>query len=388
MQRCWGQKKFCRNRHRATNLNGKEYQMDTIRLRGDRFGGNTIISNCFIDNFLADANGAQLKIYLYLTRCIGSDTPVDVSSIADRFNYTEKDVRRALNYWAKAGIITLEFDADREISGITLNDPADAASLTVPAEEPSITRIVEPLYKEKKPERKKPGYSEAKISSFGKKAEVRELIFAVETYTRQTLSRKDMENLLFMYDELKFPVDLIEFLIEHCLESGGSNMSYFMEVAYSWNEKGIHTTEEAREYLRFHNNNVYAVMKEFGIKDRSITRVESDYLEKWKKQYGFDIDIIKDAAGRTIKRTGKASFPYADKILTEWHEKGVKTPDDIKKLDEIHEENKRSKYQTVRNTPVKPHINRFKNFSEREYDDMSLIEEELLSKSMAKAGRL
>ena len=99
--------------------------MDTIRLRGSRFSGNTIISNCFIDNFLGGANEAQLKIYLYLIRCISSDIPVDVSSIADRFNYTEKDVCRALLYWSRAGIITLDFDEDHSICGITLNDPAD-----------------------------------------------------------------------------------------------------------------------------------------------------------------------------------------------------------------------------------------------------------------------
>ena len=36
----------------------------TLYIESD--GGNTIISNCFIDHYLADANDAQIKVYLYL----------------------------------------------------------------------------------------------------------------------------------------------------------------------------------------------------------------------------------------------------------------------------------------------------------------------------------
>ena len=35
---------------------------------------------------------------------------VSVSSIADRFNYTEKDIFRALLYWDRHNLISLEFD--------------------------------------------------------------------------------------------------------------------------------------------------------------------------------------------------------------------------------------------------------------------------------------
>ena len=362
--------------------------MDSIKLRGDRYGGNTIISNCFIDNFLAGANEAQLKIYLYLSRCIGSDTPVDVSSIADRFNYTEKDVCRALDYWAKAGIILLEFDSDREITGITLNDPADAAqSRGLIGDDHQVQFSEKSLSSGKARPRKSVSYSSSKVTSFGRKPEVRELIFAVETYMRQTLSRKDMESLLFMYDELKFPVDLIEFLIEHCLESGADKMSYFMEVALSWDEKGIHDVAQAREYVRlYQNRTAREVMKEFGISGRNVTPVEAEYIDRWEKQYGFDLDIIREAASRTIKQTAKPSFTYADRILSSWHTSGVKSVSDIEVLDKNHSESTRSRYRAGRTSTARIQTNRFKNFSERDYGDMSDLEKELILKSMAKAG--
>ncbi|MCR5651513.1 MAG: DnaD domain protein [Lachnospiraceae bacterium] len=364
--------------------------MDTIRLRGSRFSGNTIISNCFIDNFLSGANEAQLKIYLYLTRCISSDIPVDVSSIADRFNYTEKDVCRALLYWSRAGIITLDFDADHSICGITLNDPADiplednAGSVPVSRDSASLSTVY--MGKEKKgpvPH----GYNSAKISSFAKKSEVRELVFAVESYLRQTLSRSDMESILFMYDELHFDTDLIEFLVEHCIDSGGKTMKYFMDVALAWNEKGIKNVSEAREYVKLHSKNVYALMKEFGITDRSFTPTEYDYLAKWENEYGFDISIIKEAARRTIKNLAKPNFTYADRILSKWFNEGVKDLSDIEALDREHSQNMKSEYPRKKPAGAPVVNNRFKNFSERDYD-MDALEKELTEKSLARAGKL
>lgn len=58
----------------------------------------TVVSNCFIDDYMAEANDAQLKIYLFLIRMMSANLPTSVTDIADKFNYTEKDVLRALMY--------------------------------------------------------------------------------------------------------------------------------------------------------------------------------------------------------------------------------------------------------------------------------------------------
>ncbi len=52
-------------------------------------------------------------------------------------------------------------------------------------------------------------------------------------------------------------------------------------------------------------------------------------MKRWFKEFGFDCKMVTEACGRTIKATGTASFPYADKILTGWKEAGVKTLGDV-----------------------------------------------------------
>ena len=56
----------------------------------------TVISNEFIDRYLAAASGEYVKVYLYLLRH-GEET-VTMEAVAQDLQYTEADVRRALAY--------------------------------------------------------------------------------------------------------------------------------------------------------------------------------------------------------------------------------------------------------------------------------------------------
>ena len=70
----------------------------------------TVLSNKFIDEYMKDANDAQIKVYLYLLRMMGANRSTSVSEIADKFNHTEKDVMRALKYWEKMQLLSLMID--------------------------------------------------------------------------------------------------------------------------------------------------------------------------------------------------------------------------------------------------------------------------------------
>ena len=64
--------------------------MNSLSVSQDSHAGMTMLSNRFIDEYMTDANDAQIKVYLYLLRCAGTGLPSGISAIADRFNYTEK----------------------------------------------------------------------------------------------------------------------------------------------------------------------------------------------------------------------------------------------------------------------------------------------------------
>ena len=68
--------------------------MDHLRIYKDNYTDATAVSNIFIDEYMKDANDAQLKVYLYLIRMMNANLPISISDIADKFNHTEKEVLR------------------------------------------------------------------------------------------------------------------------------------------------------------------------------------------------------------------------------------------------------------------------------------------------------
>ena len=89
--------------------------MATITLQNSSLMEVTILSNTFIDNYMPEANGEFVKVYIYLLRSL-SNAPVSFSleQMADRLLCTERDILRALKYWAKQELIALDFtDSNR-----------------------------------------------------------------------------------------------------------------------------------------------------------------------------------------------------------------------------------------------------------------------------------
>ena len=391
--------------------------MATIPLVWDCHSTTTTISNTFIDFYMAEANGEYVKVYLYLMRLIGdSSKECSISAIADRLDHTEKDILRALKYWERAGLLVLSYESDKSVSGIRILDipapvcdskPATdrvttskaaassvptaassasteaasgkASSATLPAE-PVLNILDEPAPKavrstHKATTAKRKEYSADEIEAFSATPDVTELLFVFESYLKKALSATDMNTILYWYDGLSFSADLIEYLAEYCISKGHTSLRYMDKVALSWHEAGITTVEQAKENAATHSKAYYTVMKALGINGRNLVEQEIAYVDRWYKEYAFDLDLIKEACRRTIAATHQPSFEYTDTILTNWHKNQVHNMTDVAKLDAAHTKApKPTGNTTVRRTG-------FSNFNQRN-NDYDALEAMLLNTSV------
>ena len=204
--------------------------MSRFTIYQDNYADTTIVSNLFIDEYMKDANDAQLKIYLYLLRMMSAHMATSISDIADKFNHTEKDVMRALKYWEKNHLLSLEYDDAKNISGIRLlnvdSKPcADIVPLTTVVPLPS--RAAAPSKEEAHtPEEdrssayEKPSYSLDKLREFKNNEETSQILFVAEQYIGRPLSANEIRTILFFSDKLGFSSDLIDYLIQHCVDKG------------------------------------------------------------------------------------------------------------------------------------------------------------------------
>ena len=330
----------------------------------------TVLSNVFIDEYVKDANDAQLKVYLFLVRKMQAGEPVSISDMADRYNHTEKDILRALCYWEKRGVLALTLSPEKTLTQIRLlplsasahNGQSAGAGAASPevlmaagtgAASPEVLmaagqavsagaptpagQTASPLTLSHQtatpaPAFEKPAYTLDELKTFQQQESTAQLIFIAEQYLGRTLSPSDMKSILFFTDRLHFSDDLIDYLLQYCVERGKKDFRYIEKVAIAWAESGITTPAEAEGHVSRYDKNVYSIMNALG-KTNAPARNELAYIQRWTQDFGFSLDIILEACGRTVLATDRHRFSYADSILSAWHKAGVHHLSDIAGLD-------------------------------------------------------
>ncbi|WP_051538263.1 DnaD domain protein [Butyrivibrio proteoclasticus] len=291
---------------------------------------STNVSNVFIDEYMQDANDAQIKIYLYLLRMMSANLPTSVSALADKFNHTEKDVIRSLKYWEKRELIGLEYDGAGHLTGIHMEDivsPKDKNSKkessvikAMPTPQPVIVDVPA-----------KPNYSASQLRSF-KQSEGQGLLYIAEQYFGRTLSPSEITTIYYIHDELQFSDDLLDYLMQYCVDNHKTDFRYMEKVAINWNQQGIKTPKQATAEKYRHDGDIMTIMKALGMENNP-TEKEGSFISMWRGELGFSMDIIMEACDRTVMATQKNRLKYCDSILRSWHGENVKTREDIARLD-------------------------------------------------------
>lgn len=468
--------------------------MANLAIYKDDYIEFTAISNYFIDNYMKDANDAQLKVYLYLVRMVHANMAFGVSDIADKFNHTEKDILRALRYWEKQNLLSLEFDAGKNLTAIhlrglgsgmncgieaaggngtagnsalptgsaiagasaasadngtaanatatgshgggnnpvaadiaignpmamgddalsnpitmggdalgnpltmgsdTLGNPAAAEGgnavtfcqqrqLSLTDAKSAMEHMTgsspggagwEAALEEPDPYAK-PAYSADQLRSFKEQENTAQLLFVAQVYVGRTLTASDMKTILYLSDVLRFSDDLIDYLIQYCVDRGKKDFRYMEKVAVSWAQQGITTPKQAQKAALKYDKSVYAIMNELG-KSSAPTNKELEYINRWTREYGFTPDIIFEACERTVMAVDKHRFEYAEGILSSWRKENVRHKADIKRVDEQHQKQKSAAANTApRNSAAVS--NKFNQFKQNTYN-FEELEKELLS---------
>lgn len=349
--------------------------MHKLTIRTQCKNNTTNIENEFIDTYMPKANGEYVKVYLYLLRHLNAaDTCITLAHIADSLDNTERDILRALKYWEKKGLLLIAYNEHGDICGV------DIATISVQnigaAKNTEIPIPVEPI----KAIKEKPVALAPKVHSSKSRKEFKQLLFMTEQYLGKPLSKSDVEMISYFCDTLHFPIALIEFLIEYCVENGHYSMHYIQSVALAWSDHDILTVDAAKAQITNFNKDYYTVLKAFGITGRNPVTNEKQFINKWIKEYGFSMELISEACNRTIANIHQPSFEYTDSILNSWLKQKVHYLADLDKLDQIYQESKSSKAgkKTSSSEKTSSSKNTFNNFQQRSYD-LDSLEMQLLN---------
>ncbi|MBR5782923.1 MAG: DnaD domain protein [Clostridia bacterium] len=261
------------------------------------------IPSSLAEGYLSVASGAQIKVMLCLIRFEGM--PMREEDIAKQCRLDTTEVHSAIDFWVKEKLLS------RRGSTLCLQAPETVQEIKLPT------------------------YTSDEILSLKEEdADFAQILEAAQGVLGKIFNHNDASILYGIYDNLGFGGDLVLQLLGFCAGMGKKNFRYIERVALDWHDRGIDSFEKADSYIRHMEQlakDEHKVAEAFGIAGRALSKKEKEFIATWREQWGMPFEMIEAAYEVCVDAKGKLSFPYINGILSDWHTKGWKTPEQIEK---------------------------------------------------------
>lgn len=317
------------------------------------FTGIFAVPNALVDDNIRLASALQLKTLLYMLRH-STDPDISLTAVSKAIGYDEEDIDDALIFWAERGLLVKDGSAPQPPVSVKSEEapvavsPAVTVSPVTPAPVQNVKKVEEiPVTK--------PNHEQ--VAARLQESEQLRLLFAeAQNILGKTVGYDGQSTLIMMHDSYGLPVEVILMAIEYNKAKGKTGFASISKTGREWSELEIDSIEGAIEYIEEHT-----IVDEAWQKLRSMTEItnknptqkQKRFITAWVKEYGYNADMIYFAYEEAIDNTGKISFEYMDKVLSNWHKNSVKTPQDIQKEKMKWQENN-SKRKNDKNIKQKP----------------------------------
>lgn len=280
----------------------------TLRLSED---DSIIISGPTARRLVASGDGDAALLYIAVLRNKGT---IDDEKARAELKWSADRFQRALSSLSSQGLVSLP---GRE------NTPSS------PPQPPPPQRA----------EDQRPEYTRADMARALEGQEFAGLTSAVEQRLGKKLTTPDLAILLGLYDQLGLPSDVIYLLVSFCGERiaqryGKGRQPTLRQIekeGYVWARLGLMNQESAAAYIRKYHQSQEALprmMRLLRLEGRQPSPGEEKYLLAWIDM-GFEDKAIELAYDKTVLKCKELKWPYMNRILCSWHEKGLHTLEQI-----------------------------------------------------------
>lgn len=298
----------------------------------------TSIPDVFFTEYLSQANGDFIKVYLYLYFLSKYNKEVKINDLSKKLELPLKTIQDAIKYWEDLGLLV------RKNQGFIVTN----------MQEVELNKLYKPKITISATDMKKTSESKYRAK-------------AIDTINNEffqgVMSPSWYGDIDLWFKKYAFDEEVMIALFRYCFNKSALHRNYVATVAEAWYKNKIKTFADLDMYFQ-KEEKVKSIENSIKRKlrlSRNLSVYEEAYIEKWNITYEYGMDIIEIALK---KATGKfnLSFEYMDKLITDWHERGLKTPAEIN----IHIEKQKSKPVQTKETN-----NKKINYSQRQYTDLN-----------------
>ena len=304
--------------------------------------GTTQIPDIFFSEYLNNMPGDYVKIYLYLMFISKYSKEVKINDLSKNLALPINVISEGIKYLEENKLIL------RKANGYMIMDIQEI--------------VLNELYK---PNIKT---TPEKVEENAKNVERVQLIqYINDTYFQGVMGLSWYDIIDTWIEKYKFDKQVLITLFDYCFKKSALTIPYAKTVADAWNANQIQNLGDLEKYYLEQDKLIKikkSIAKKLG-KRNGLTEYEEQYIERWVNDFKYDMNVIEIALKRTTFKSN-VSFEYLNNVITDWHDRNLKTPAEVSEfLEKRKQQNKDKKELTQK---VKK-----ENFEQREYNNLSFL---------------
>ena len=301
----------------------------------------TVVPDIFFAEYLSQMPANSVKIYLYMLFLSKYKKDIKLNDMSKKLALQLKDINESLTYLEQNGFIT------KKENGYIISN----------LQEMTLHKLYTPNLTA----------SPEKVADVAKnKARAKVISHINNAYFQGIMGPSWYSDIDLWFTKYNFDDQVMIALFEYCFSRSALHKKYVQTVAEAWGNNKIHTWNDLDLYYQKQEKLVKikkTIAKKLG--KTTLTQYEEAYIEKWVIDYGYDLNIIEIALKRTIFKSNP-TFEYFNNIITDWHDRNLKTPNEI--LAFIEQRNKQKKDTKQLEKQVAK-----ASFEQRQYDNLSFL---------------
>lgn len=258
--------------------------------------GYTVIDNTFLNEFLPQATGEDVKVYLYCLNMCNNPNLEDncLDTISKILSLTEEQVKNSFSYWQEMGLIQIVSTNPYEIKFLPIRSHSGS-------------------YKIRKPER---------YTDFNNQMN--------EIITGRMITPTEFNEYYTLIETYHFEPEALLLIAKYCttIKSNSIGYPYILTVARNFANEGLKTVEAVEQkFLEQEQSSIEIkqILLALGLKREADIDERNLYL-KWTSNLGFTHGVILEIA-KTLKKRG--GFAKLNEILIKYYEQKLFTMEEI-----------------------------------------------------------
>ena len=302
----------------------------------------TMIPDIFFAEHLSQIPGDYLKIYLYLIFLSKYGKDIKLNDLSKKLNIPLKTINDGFKYLEENELILKK----------------SAGYIIVDLQEATLHHLYTPNLT----------MSKEKVEQTAKnKSRAKAIEHINNMYFQGIMGPSWYNDIDLWFRKYGFDEQVMIALFDYCYNRSAMHRNYVQTVAEAWSSHKVKTWNDLDKYYEQQesmNKLKKSIAKKLG-KYNGLTQYEEAYIENWVQNFGYDMNIIEIALKRTTFKQNP-TFEYINNIITDWHDRNLKTPDEINAFIE------QRKKQEKNTKDLKSTVNKI-NYAQRKYQDLDFL---------------